>query len=338
MLTCYASFIDDYSGNVCLSMAARDDDYPLALNTAVQVQMMVKSRWQTWTSEGLHSVFYYLEAAANHLAHTAFMYPVDSGSFDVRLRARLQSPVGPWSEWLEVAYTPETEGVAVELDVRTVTYKFVRDGVAKRRGYGGAANPLTEEVSADLAEYITSANRALLEDSPWPEVKRAETVVCTNGFVTWAAIHGADYFEFWTSDPNVAESTATQLTVCDQNQHGLYLDTTQTTVFAKFTPRAPVFDSRPVVSGSFYPLGAVRYYDATGHCYEVIATNGAAGSAVLDTTKWRPLPILWMLADCVKLLAIADALGNGEHERTQDADLREQIEAKLNKLSTRTMR
>jgi hypothetical protein len=31
MLTCYASFIDDYSGNVCLSMAARDDDYPLAL-------------------------------------------------------------------------------------------------------------------------------------------------------------------------------------------------------------------------------------------------------------------------------------------------------------------
>jgi hypothetical protein len=82
----------------------------------------------------------------------------------------------------------------------------------------------------------------------------------------------------------------------------------------------------------------VRYDDATGHCFEVIHSSGAAGSSLLDPTRWRPLPILWMLADGVKLLAIADALGNGEHERTQAADLRDQVEALLTKLSTRTMR
>lgn len=338
MLTCYASFIDDYSGNVCLSMAARDDDYPLALNTAVQVQMMVKARWQEWTSEGLHSVFYYLESAANHLAHTAFMYPVDSGSFDVRLRARLQSPVGPWSEWLEVAYTPETEGVAVELDVRTVTYKSVRDGVAKRRGYGDANNPLTAEVEADLAEYITTANRYCLEQAPWSEWKRGASVSCTSGVVTWAAIHGADYFEFWTEDPDTINSCAERINVICQDNAGLHLDTTRASVFAHFTPRPPVFDSRPVVSGTLYPQGSVRYDDRTGHCYEVIHASGALGSALADTARWRPLPILWLLADCVKLLAIADALGNGEHERAQAADLRQQVEERLDQLSNRNLR
>jgi hypothetical protein len=337
MISVYASFIDAFAGNLCLTIAARDESYALAQGTAVQMQVTVKTRAQAWTDTGLHSLTYYLTVNASNLAQMALMWPLDMGPFDVRLRARLGSPVGPWSEYNYEAYTPEMEGVAVELNARTVTYKFVRDGVAKRRGFG-AGNPLTEDAAAELAEYITSANRALLEDSPWPEVKRAESVTCSNGFVTWAAIHGADYFEFWTADPNLAGSCATPLTVRDQNQLGLYLDTTLTNVFAKFTPRAPVFDSRPVVSGTTYPLGAVRYDDATGHCFEVIHSSGAAGSSLLDPTRWRPLPILWMLADGVKLLAIADALGNGEHERTQAADLRDQVEALLTKLSTRTMR
>ena len=60
-----------------------------------------------------------------------------------------------------------------------------------------------------------------------------------------------------------------------------------------------------LVSGNSYGLGTVRYDDDSGHCYECIAPDGALGSEITDDTKWRALPLLYLLLE--PTLALAEA-------------------------------
>lgn len=219
---------------------------------------------------------------------------------------------------------------------RLVTYRSVLNGYLRRRGFGSAST-VDEDVLTDAAEYITSANRYCLETWRWPEAQVAGTVAVSGSVVPWTSILGADHYEFWTGDPDdlTAPEQAQPIAVRRIDQAGLHLDTTLTSVWARYTPRAPSFAHRPVEEGATYDAGTVVYDGGgTGHMFEALV-DAAAGNALDDTAQWRALPLLWLLTEPVKLLAVAEALGNNEHERAQAADLRAQAEELLTQMQTR---
>lgn len=224
------------------------------------------------------------------------------------------------------------------LNARTVTYQWVRDGVIQRMGRG-ARSAVTADQMADLAEFITTAYGRCLEKMTWPEREVNTSLTISNSLVTYAQVQGSDLADvmFWTADPDVLCSHACQIPLLRYDSTGYLLDTTLTTIHATFTPRAPVFDSTPVNTGASYAVTSVVFDAASGNCYEAIATN-AAGNALTDTTQWRPLTILWSLRDVVKLLALADTLGNTDQERAQAADLIQQAEDRLNQIAGRELR
>jgi hypothetical protein len=219
--------------------------------------------------------------------------------------------------------------------LRAVSYGQVLKGLATRRGICG---DLSACQAAEAAEYITSAYRQCLEDWSWPEAVLNMEVPVVNGLVTWERLYGADYFEFWTADPDAPSSTACPVKVRGQDALGVRLETDAEAVWAKFAPRPPVFTSEPVVAETLYAPGAVVFDPASREVYECVAEVGALGSALADPSLWRRLRILWLLAEPVKLLALADWLGNSEHERAQAADLRGQVTDKLAEISTRVLR
>lgn len=221
---------------------------------------------------------------------------------------------------------------------RFVPYKTVLDGFMRRRGHGKSNAP-DEDALLDAAEYLTSGYRRCLEKYPWPELNHGETVACTDGLVTWAAVQGSDLanVEFWTADPEAPNSTACKIALKRYDSTGFMLDTTLEEVWAYFTPRAPEFRHEPVVPTDTYALEDVVYDSVTGHMYLCLEAD-AEGSELDEPTKWVAMPLLGSLADATKWLALADATGNGEHERAQAATLIRQAEDLLDDLATRELR
>jgi hypothetical protein len=217
---------------------------------------------------------------------------------------------------------------------RLIPYKQVLDGVAFRRGISGMPS---DAQALEAAEYITTAYRHCLEYWPWPEASKSGNVTVTAGLVTWATLLGADYYNFWTANPNLSNSGAVKLTPVSQDDEGVRLDTTATTVWARYWPRAPRFVGEELngLAPITYAFGKIGMA-SDGHMYECVAVAGAMANVLSDPTKWRQLPILWLLSEPTKLLALAEWLGNSEQERAQAADLRSQAEIKLRELYDRT--
>lgn len=338
MITAYAEFVNSHPGNVVLSLAANDPASPLLNGRVVTFQVMAKVGSQTWASAGLLTTSILSLVGPTGIAPLALPLPLSLPSSQYRVRARAEvsgySPATPWSAWVEVAYTAAVPGIPTQIKARAVPYAQVLKGVATRRGICGE---LTECQAAEAAEYITSAYRYCLEAWAWPEVTMGAEVPVVSGLVSWGSLLGADYFSFWTVDPDAPQNaeTASPVTVRGQEALGVRLDTPLTAVWAKFTPRPPVFTNTAVVAETNYPLGSVVFHAASGDVFECVAADGAVGSVLSDGTKWQPRRILWLLADVVKLLALADWLGNSEQERAQAADLRGQVEFYLTDLTRR---
>lgn len=339
MITAYAEFVGSHPGNVVLSLAANDPASPLLTGRVVTFQVMSKVSSQTWASAGLLTTSLISLVGVGGIAPLALPLPLALPSSQYRVRARAEpsgyTPATAWSAWVEVAYDTAPPSTPAQITGRVVPYAQVLKGLATRRGICGE---LTECQAAEAAEYLTSAYRYCLEYWPWPEAMLSMEVPVSDGLVTWGALLWADYFQFWTADPDGPGATAYMLPVRAQDALGVRLDTPLTAVWAKFTPRPPVFTSAPVEADLLYVAGSVVFHPASGDVFECVAAEGALGSALADPTKWQPRRILWLLADPVKLLALADWLGNSEHERAQAEDLRQQTAAKLNEISTRVLR
>ena len=212
---------------------------------------------------------------------------------------------------------------------RTITFGQQLDAVCQRMGYTDA----TALETGRLPQYvsaITMAYRTCLEDVTWAEAQVPTTLTPTAGRITWAQLEGADHWDLWTADP-ATDNTAQRVRVLRADNLGLLVDTSITSVWVIYTPRAPQFDSRALVLATSYAVEDVRYYN--GIMYRCLVAG--LGSTYADPTKWQPLPLLWLLSDAVTLLAVADLLGNQEHERAQAADLRRQADEKLTMLSQR---
>lgn len=336
MITCYASIVphNTFPGNVVLTIAARDDDAPLSVGQAVMFTIQLKTKGQTWATAGLYPNAFLIGTNGSHIAHTALSLPLSVASFDARIKAQIW-PAGATSDWLEVSYQAPTPPALDPPRSRLVSYKAVLNGFLKRIGHG-TANPPDADALNDAAEMITSAYRYCLETSNVPEAMITRTLGIANGFVPWPMIFGADRYEFWTADPDAPDSRGTPIKVLRSDSRGLRLDTTLTKIYAKFTPRAPEFKADTLLPNQRYGFGDVRYHEDSGNMYEVVNVDGALGSDLSDGSQWRVIQLLWLLADVTKLLALADKLGNSKEERAQAADLRSQVEQRLDQITMRT--
>ena len=335
MITAYGSIVPQstFPGNVVLTIAARDDASPLTPGQAIMFTVQLKTMGQTWTTPGLFPNSFLIGTNGSNIAHTALSLPLSVASFDARIKAQIW-PAGATSDWLEVPYRAPAVDALTPPRSRFITYKSVLDGFLKRSGHG-AANPPSEDDLSDAAEMITSAYRYCLETCNVEEAKITRTLTIANGFVPWPMIFGADWYEFWTSDPDAENSDAMRIDVTRKDARGLRLDTTLQRIYAKFTPRAPEFRADPVEPATRYGLGEIVYHQDSGNMYEVVNVNGALGSDIEDRAQWRCLQLLWLLADTTKLLALADMQGNSKEERAQAADLRAQVEQRLDQISNR---
>lgn len=259
-----------------------------------------------------------------------YEFPALNVAFDVRARTK-DTATSDLSDWVELSYVPSAASAVAEaeLDARMLTYKQVRDGLITRKY---STTPDAAEM-ARIAEFITAANRLALQGYKWSELLVTEEVACDNGRVLWAAVRGASERSFFTADPRPANSTALPLQAKSlPDEDGVWLDSgTRTSVWVQYVPRLPRFSSVEIVGGTAYGQGAVRYLDSTGHCYECIAANGALGSEVADTTKWRPLPLLWETEEVVKSFAEAACYSRSE-ERGQASSIRAEARENLAEL------
>lgn len=335
MITAYASIVPQatFPGSVVLTIAARDDAAPLVQGQAILFTIQLKTMGQTWTTPGLYPNSFLISTNAEHIAHTALSLPLSVASFDARVKAQVHSG-GAISDWVEVPYRAPAVDALMPPRSRFITYKSVLDGFLRRSGHG-AANAATDDDLSDAAEMITSAYRYCLETCNIDEAKITRTLTIANGFVPWPMIFGADWYEFWTEDPDAENSQAVPIHVERKDARGLRLETTLTRIYAKFTPRAPEFRADPVVPATRYGLGDIVYHEDSGNMYEVVNVDGALGSDIADRAQWRCLQLLWLLADTTKLLALADVQGNSKEERAQAADLRSQVEQRLDQISQR---
>jgi hypothetical protein len=257
--------------------------------------------------------------------------PPNARTFTARMRAS-DNAGSTWTSWITATYTATTEPTEGNApQARTVTYKQVRDTVAVALEMD-LDTGLTSKQAADLASCITKAYRYCLRFDRWEEAIYTDTsVTCTNGLVVWTEVQRGAWFEFWTTDPRPVNNTAMRIpSLKPADNSGIWLDTTLSTVFARYIPRAPRFSSVELVSATTYPADTVRYDVDSGQVVQ--ALTSALGSEVADDTKWLALPILAILEDAVSLRAQAE-YRNMEQERDQAADLRAQADDELNSVA-----
>lgn len=316
------------SGNsVLVSMGTSD-----ATAASVQFGLQMKLPSQEWADV---SYSYFTKAVGGGTANQEVRLVLNQPTMDLRARIQdldtLEYTAYRTATWTSAAVEVDPE-VAV-LNARTWTYKQVRDALIER--YYSAAPSAAEMVR--IAQFITSANRQVLEEWPWAEAMISTTVDVTDGLVTWTALQGADYYQFWTVNP-WAEATrdeAQEVRVLKASSEGLYLAPKDlTTVFVSLSRRAPTFSSVELVGATSYGYGHVGYNEATGHCYECIAADGALGSQIGDADKWRSLPILWLLLEPILNLAEAQLFSRSQ-ERGQASSLRAAASEQLDVLTRR---
>lgn len=276
--------------------------------------------WETAVSEGQYAQIDN-EVMASAAEIEIFALTNTATTLDVRIQQ-----VGASNyDWHNLSYNAG-DATTDASAARVVTYKEVRDDLMERHGF-------TSPTAADYAraaQFITSAYRYCIEAAPWPELKLPKEVDCDDGQVLLSDIDGADHYEFWTQDclANSSKDNASPISVNRVIQGSIYLDTTLETVFALYTRRAPQFKSTAIVAETTYSLGDVLYDDASGHCLECIS-EGALGSDSEDTTKWRPLTVLYALKEPVLCFAEAHFFSR-EQERGQASSLRSEGENLLN--------
>lgn len=309
---------------------------PFATANADAWNIQWKRKSQSWAEAEAASQYYQVtntevmvSAASRDLYTITFC--------NVLLDIRVQQVGASAYDWHEVAWTDGLSEAGAEithaaLNKRTMTYKAVRDMLIERYF---AATPSAAEM-ARIAQFITSAHRQVMEEWPWSEAKISTTVPVTDGLVTWADLQGADFYQFWTANPwaRSTRDTAAPVSVLKVVSAGIYLDhESLTEVFVALQRRSPTFSAIAIVDATDYTIGDVRYDDATGHCYECLST-GALGSAITDGTKWRALPILWLLLEPLLNLAEAQFFSRSQ-ERGQASSLRAAASEQLDAITRR---
>ena len=267
-------------------------------------------------------------AAVGGSSSVEIKLPINSRSFIARARATEDNIT--YTAWRSVTFTDTTpspiESTAPQ--ARTVSYQTIRDSVAVALEMD-LATGLTTKQSTDLARHISTANRYCVRWNRWEELVNTDSsVTVTNGMVEWTEVQRGTWFEFWSEDPRPSNSRAYRIEckTPPNDKDGIWLDTTASTVFARFIPRVPEFNATALVSGTTYAAGSIRFHTASGQMVQ--ALTSALGSEVGDAAKWTSLPMLAILQDAISLRAQSE-YRNMEQQRAQAMDLRKQAEDEL---------
>jgi len=192
-------------------------------------------------------------------------------------------------------------------------------------------------------EAITTAVRYCYEFALWNEARQIQEITTVSNVVPWADIDNAPHFKVYDSEPRTPTSSAVEVEVVPVASGLRLTKRTLATVWVEFMPAAPDFNGLAQwVTATSYIVGDRVYFytDAASPYYkrafQCITAHTSAAAFATDAAKWVELIVYECMSEAVTLLALADILGNGEQERTQAADLRQQAEDKLNRNWIRT--
>lgn len=233
--------------------------------------------------------------------------------------------------------------------MRTVTFKSVLHGVARRMGHDPETDFLSNQ-AATYTEYINSRVREAYDYHDWSETIIIEqlaadydaTVAYEAGDVVWDpdteqyykavdATPGDDL-----ADTNYWEPTAQFTKGVIGRIIGAYSEDPTSVLRAKrlawelgngavrvknsaetwleYQEREPVFTSKEWDNTTSYAIDDLVYSATTGECYQALQTN--SGTAVTDSAVWDKVDMPYMISEFVKLAAYADALREeGENTR-----------------------
>jgi hypothetical protein len=204
---------------------------------------------------------------------------------------------------------------------RTVSFRSVLWGVAKRDGQVPESNDLTPDIAVQMTEGINTAYRYAWEYYDWPEAcdylqfTPQSSASTLTAWVPYTVMHGEDQvqlatiFGVWEKNPLVypnGKQVPYQL-----GQDGIYFGDPARTepVWIRFRAESPTFNAVEWDPGLMYGYRDVVYYSVTGHCYELRTAGTTPGLAPGASDVWRIVPLLSLLADAVKAGAFAIYLG-----------------------------
>lgn len=228
----------------------------------------------------------------------------------------------------------------VPLIPMAVPFLRVVDGIS-RRLTKQAWSALTLAQVQQIADSITSNVDHAMRFTFWPESREILEVTTVDNTVPWTEIDYAIHWKVYDAEPGLATASANEVEVKPVSAGLRLTQRTLDTVWVVYCPRPPIFNDVTVYAAGSYVVGN-RVYLTTPvganesiylRAYECINNTS---NAVTNTTDWKELVILDCIAEPLKLLCLADMLGNGEQERAQAADLRQQAEEKLHRAWIRT--
>lgn len=223
-----------------------------------------------------------------------------------------------------------------------VPFLRVVDGVS-RRLHKQKWSDITLDQLQRIADSLTTSVDYAMRYAFWPESREILEVATVSNIVPWTEINHAIHWKVYDAEPGIPNTTANEVEVIPIAAGLRLTRRTLTDVWV-------VCCARPSIFNDVVPWDAIGPYAVGDRVYQAISPNdtdylrayqciNAGSDDVLgeEPTFWKELVILDCIAEAVKLLALADLLGNGEQERAQAADLRQQAEDKLGSAWIRTV-
>lgn len=117
-------------------------------------------------------------------------------------------------------------------------------------------------------------------------------------------------------DPRIQPSSA-NVPVIRREQAAQVVGVSQTSVWVRFTRRAPRFTTNPYSGAISYAEGDIVYSETTGQCYEsLVAAN--VGNALTDSTSWQVQAIPHFAMGFLLRAGLADLYYSQDDEKRGD--------------------
>jgi hypothetical protein len=198
---------------------------------------------------------------------------------------------------------------------RTVTFKSVLWGVAKRDGLIPEDDDLDRSAATQIAEGINSAYKFAWEYYDWPEA----TVIAEMTPVENPSQPGSRFIpyvdesasvdtllEIWQSNP--LTTARPKMVEYKFGPDGIYLFSgAGEKVWVKYRGRPPQFVSTPWDDAAVYAQGDIVYYPQTGDCY--VANAATSAGQAPGASPWEKVDLLFVLSEATKAGAYALYLG-----------------------------
>jgi len=204
-----------------------------------------------------------------------------------------------------------------------ITFKNLLETTARARL--GTGSTIDDEVKYILADALTNAMQTCWEMPAgkswvWPwTVLTEDAATLTSGAIPLSTLDYPRWWCLYSADPRGTDSTAYPI-ASYQDGDGIHpMDSTRTTYFVFYIPRAPEYTSTLPVVATSYAVDDIVYDDTTrsggtGECYRCkvaytsSAVNATLTSELADTAQWAVQPVYKNFASAVAQMAFAQYL------------------------------